>query len=64
MKTHSGAKHRFRVTGTGKFMRSKGNRRHLKTGKSKRVLRQDQYSVEVASTHTKKLKRLLPYGVA
>jgi large subunit ribosomal protein L35 len=29
MKTHSGAKKRFRVTGSGKLMREQANRRHL-----------------------------------
>ena len=28
-KTHSGAKKRFRVTGSGKVMREQANRRHL-----------------------------------
>ena len=34
MKTHSGAKKRFRITGTGKVMREQANRRHLLEGKS------------------------------
>jgi ribosomal protein L35 len=29
MKTHSGAKKRFKVTGTGKVMRRRANRNHL-----------------------------------
>ena len=33
-KTHSGAKKRFRVTGTGKLMREQANRRHLLEHKS------------------------------
>ena len=33
-KTHSGAKKRFRVTGTGKIMREQANRRHLLEHKS------------------------------
>ena len=28
-KTHSGAKKRFRVTGSGKLMRERANKRHL-----------------------------------
>ncbi len=63
MKTHSGAKRRFSITGTGKFMRAKGSKRHLKTGKSKRVLAADEKKYVVAGTHRKKLQRLLPYGV-
>ena len=34
MKTHSGAKKRFSVTGTGKVMRQRANRRHLLEDKS------------------------------
>lgn len=29
-KTHSGAKKRFRVTGSGKIMREQANKRHLR----------------------------------
>ncbi|MFN8557530.1 MAG: 50S ribosomal protein L35 [Dehalococcoidia bacterium] len=63
MKTHSGAKRRFSMTGTGKFMRAKGSRRHLKAHKSKRVLAADEKKYEVSGAHRKILRRLLPYGV-
>lgn len=42
MKTHSGAKARYKVTGTGKLMRRKRNKNHIlekKTPKRKRQLR-------------------------
>lgn len=64
MKSHSGTKSRVWVTGTGKYMRAKGSRRHLKAHKSKRVLRMDEQKFEVSPVYTKKLKRLLPYGVS
>ena len=64
MKTHSGTKRRFSVTGTGKFMRVKGNRRHKKSAKARRTLAADEHKFVVAGTHRKKLQRLLPYGVA
>ena len=35
-KTHSGAKKRFRVTGSGKLMREQANKRHLLEVKSSR----------------------------
>jgi large subunit ribosomal protein L35 len=41
MKTHSGAKKRYKVTGTGKIMRRKVNRNHIlekKASKRKRRL--------------------------
>ncbi len=34
MKTHSGAKKRYKVTGTGKIMRRKVNRNHILEKKS------------------------------
>ena len=36
MKTHSGAKKRFRITGTGKVMREQAGGRHLLERKSSR----------------------------
>ncbi|HLR55960.1 MAG TPA: 50S ribosomal protein L35 [Actinomycetales bacterium] len=44
-KTHSGAKKRFRVTGSGKIMREQANRRHyleVKSSRRKRRLASDQ----------------------
>ncbi len=39
MKTHSGAKKTFRVTGTGKIMHERAGKRHLLERKSSRVTR-------------------------
>lgn len=63
MKTSSAAKRRFHVTGTGMVMRMKGNKRHKKSAKSRRVLQMDEHKFPVAGSHRKKLTRLLPYGV-
>ena len=44
-KTHSGAKKRFRATGSGKLMREQANKRHLlevKSSRRKRHLSNDQ----------------------
>ena len=38
-KTHSGAKKRFRVTGSGRLMREQANKRHLLEHKSSRRTR-------------------------
>jgi large subunit ribosomal protein L35 len=58
-KTHSGAKKRFRVTGTGKLMREQANGRHLLEHKSSRRTRRLAADVPVAASDTKKIKRLL-----
>lgn len=47
-KTHSGAKKRLRVTGSGKIMRERVNNRHLaehKSSRRKRRLQMDQVLV-------------------
>ncbi len=59
MKTHSGAKKRFRVTGGGKVMRQRANRRHLLEGKSSTRTRRLALDVESAPADIKKIKRLL-----
>jgi large subunit ribosomal protein L35 len=59
MKTHSGAKKRFRVTGTGKVMRQRANRRHLLEGKSSTRTRRLAVDVTASPADVKKVKRLL-----
>jgi ribosomal protein L35 len=59
MKTHSGAAKRFKVTGSGKLMRLRANRRHLLEHKSSRVTRRLSGEVELAPSNTRQIKRLL-----
>ena len=59
MKTHSGARKRFRLTGTGKVMRRRANRRHLFEHKSSRVTRRLAGEVTVAPADVKTVKKLL-----
>lgn len=59
MKTHSGAKKRFRLTGSGKIMRRRANRQHLFEHKpSTRTRRLDGLAV-MSDADTKKIKKLL-----
>ena len=58
-KTHSGAKKRFRLTGSGKVMREQANRRHLLEGKSSTRTRRLAADVDVAPADVKKIKKLL-----
>ncbi len=62
MKTHKGAKSRFNITGTGKVMRAKGMKSHLRRKKSKRVKGLFDEMIEVHRTDRKRVKKLLPYG--
>ena len=59
MKTHSGTKTRFRVTGTGKIMREQANRRHLLESKPTTRTRRLALDVTVSKADAKKVRRLL-----
>jgi large subunit ribosomal protein L35 len=59
MKTHSGAKKRFRVTGSGKVMRQQANRRHLLENKPSTRTRRLAADATVTPGDLKKVKRLL-----
>jgi large subunit ribosomal protein L35 len=62
MKTNSGAKKRFKITGTGQIKRQKANRSHIltsKTRKRKRGLRQD---VLVHASDMVRVKHCLAMG--
>lgn len=62
LKTYKGASKRFRVTKTGKLLRMKGGKSHLRRKKSSRVLRQLRKNVEVTAPGSKKrINRLAPY---
>jgi large subunit ribosomal protein L35 len=59
MKTHSGSKKRFKVTGTGKLKKQQAGMRHnleVKSGKRKRSLNNDQV---LSAPDTKVIKKLL-----
>ncbi|ACZ22157.1 MULTISPECIES: 50S ribosomal protein L35 [Sanguibacter] len=58
-KTHSGAKKRFRITGSGKVMREQANKRHLLEHKSSRRKRRLSGDLVVSAADVKKIKKLL-----
>ncbi len=58
-KTHSGAKKRFRVTGSGKLMREHAGKRHLLEHKSSRRKRRLSGDTEVARADHKNVHQLL-----
>lgn len=62
IKTHKGAKRRFKITATGKILRSKGMKSHNRRKKSDRTKRAFDKMFEVAPSDVKRLRRLLPYG--
>jgi large subunit ribosomal protein L35 len=62
LKTHKGAKDRFKITGTGKIMRTKGPKTHLRFHKSKRVKKDLIEMTELFAGDRKRISRLIPYG--
>ena len=62
LKTHKGAKSRFHVTGSGKIMRVKGPKSHLRTKKAKRVKSLFDEMIEVHPSDRKRVSRLLAHG--
>jgi large subunit ribosomal protein L35 len=63
LKTHKGAKSRFHITGSGKIMRMKGPKSHLRTHKAKRVRGQLDEMIELSPRDRKRISRLIPYGI-
>jgi large subunit ribosomal protein L35 len=62
LKTYKAAAKRFRVTKTGKIMRTKGGKSHLRRKKSARTKAQFSKMLEVTAPGDKKrIRRLAPY---
>jgi large subunit ribosomal protein L35 len=62
LKTYKAAAKRFRMTGTGKVVRTKGGKSHLRRRRSKRVKRMlDRMLVVESKGDRKRIKRLAPY---
>jgi large subunit ribosomal protein L35 len=62
LKSHSGAKKRFKFTARGKARHKRAGARHLLQGMSASRSRQLRRPDTLNKTETKVLKRLLPYG--
>jgi large subunit ribosomal protein L35 len=60
-KTHSASKKRFRVTGTGKVMRSQAFKKHILTKKSTKRKRNLRKSLVAAHVNQKNILQLIPY---
>lgn len=59
MKTHSGAKKRFKVSGAGKLMRQQAGKRHLNEHKPTTRTRRLSVDQPVATGDAKAAKKLL-----
>jgi len=63
IKTHKGAQSRFHITGSGKIMRTKGGKSHLRLRKAKRAKRLYDDKLLLNPVDRARIKRLLPYGI-
>lgn len=62
LKTHKATAKRFRMTATGKIVRTKGGKSHLRRRSAKRVKRQWDKSLEVSEkAMQRRIRRLAPY---
>lgn len=63
LKTHKGAKRRFKITASGKLLRMKGGKSHLRRKKAPRTKRLYADMVPVHRADSGRIKKLLPYGL-
>ncbi len=61
MKSHSGAKKRFRLTASGKVKRYSQNKSHILSKKSTKRKRRLRTGTYVSTTQEKTIKGLIPY---
>ena len=59
MKTHSGAKKRFKLTGSGKLKRRQSGKRHLLRKKTKKVKLRLRHASMTSKADTPRIKKLL-----
>jgi large subunit ribosomal protein L35 len=62
MKSNSGAKKRFKLTGTGRVKRNKAYRRHILTKKTTTQKRRLRKKALVDKTQEHQIKAMLPYA--
>ncbi len=58
-KTHSGAKKRFKVTGSGKIVREMAGKRHLLERKTSTLTRRLTGTTDVAKADVRSVRRML-----
>ena len=63
LKTHKGAKSRFHITGSGKIMRVKGGKSHLRRKKAARTRGLFDEMIEARPQDRARLRKLMPYGL-
>ncbi|MEA2641434.1 MAG: large subunit ribosomal protein [Chloroflexota bacterium] len=62
LKTHKATARRFQVSGSGKLLRTRHGKSHLRRNRSKRAARDYDEMVSVAAVDQKRIRRLIPYA--
>lgn len=62
LKTHKGAKKRFKITSRSKVLRAKAGKSHILTKKSKKRKRILRKATIVSKKEVYKVKQMLPYN--
>jgi len=62
VKTHKATARRIQVTGSGKLMRTRGGKSHLRRNRSKRAKRDYDEMHAVAAVDVKRVRKLIPYA--
>lgn len=61
IKSHSGAKKRFKVTGSGKILRAHANKSHILNKKTRKRKRNLRSIAVVDKTNAMQIESLIPY---
>jgi large subunit ribosomal protein L35 len=62
LKTHRGAKKRFKITATGKIIRSHSGKRHLLGTKAAKRMRKLKKLTQVHKTDVNAVRQMMPYS--
>ncbi len=62
LKTHKGTAKRFGVTGSGKLVRTKHGKSHLRRNRSDRARREYDEMLLVSRADRERVRKLIPYG--
>jgi large subunit ribosomal protein L35 len=62
LKTKSGAKKRFKVTGTGKVMAAAAGKRHRLISHNGKYIRQNRGTSALSDQDARTIKKFLPYA--
>lgn len=62
LKTKSGTKKRFKITGTGKVLAAQAGKRHGMIKRTKKFIRQARGTSVLSDADAKIVKQFMPYG--